>query len=142
MGAFRRLAACSPDDRRVLLRALVTLTAVRLGLGTLRFARLEAVLRRVGRASRPVAPWPIERICWAVSAAARHSPGTATCLAQALTVRLLLARQGCSADLCFGVAREGSSVRAHAWLARDGEVIFGEPEPDRYILLTPARGHG
>lgn len=63
----------------------------------------------------------------AVHRAARFVPG-ARCLAQAVTVKYLLARSGHKVEILIGVAppQEGngsSAIRAHAWLECDGEVV-------------------
>ena len=85
-------------------------------------------------------------VVWAVDAVARRLPN-ASCLTQALSGKLLLAWFGYRSELCLGVAHaDDRSLRAHAWLEREGRPVLGGsgirsmvrlPEfPDR-ASLTP-----
>ena len=83
------------SDQRLLVTAGVWVVIVRLGLTLLPFQRLRELLARLrpsGR-SRPPSDVSPERIAWAVRATSRYVPN-ASCLTQALTAQLLLARQG------------------------------------------------
>ncbi len=121
--------ALSGGDRRLLLRALMTLAGVRLALRVLPVDRLR---RPLGRA-RPQAR-PAERIAWAVQAASRRLPGT-TCLAAALAAQRLLAREGHDCQLTIGVARSERGLAAHAWVVRDGIALVGGEESAGYKPL-------
>ena len=64
-------------------------------------------------------------IVWAVDAIARRMP-SASCLTQALSGKLLLAWFGHRSELCLGVAHaDDRSLRAHAWLEREGRPVLG-----------------
>lgn len=77
-----------------------------------------------------------ERIVSAVRRCSRVVP-RATCLTQALAARKLLEKEGHAADLKIGVAKDGSILRAHAWLELDGRIILGKrPRHSRYFVLT------
>jgi hypothetical protein len=113
-------------DREVLIRALFTVAAIRVGLWLLPFRVLRRLLAR--KTQVPVAVYGVDSIVWAVTTASRYVP-VATCLTQALAAQLLLARQGYSAELTIGVAknREGR-LEAHAWLVNQGQVVIGGGE--------------
>jgi hypothetical protein len=119
---LRRYLELSAPDRRLLIEAFALVAAMRIALRTMRF---ESVRRMAGRMERPrssaVAP---ERIAWAVGAVARRIPG-ATCLAQALAARVMLARRRMESRLRIGVKKDGESVAAHAWVEHRGRVIVG-----------------
>jgi len=114
--------------------AVLVLGGVRLALSLLPFARVIALSERLSRPrqrrSRPVAPSIVAR---RVRRATRLVP-RATCLSQAITARLLLARGGRASQVRFGVmAPTGGSLDAHAWLECDGEVVIGDvPDRPRY----------
>lgn len=62
---------------------------------------------------------------WAITRAARFVPG-ASCLTQALSLQVLLARRGLGSRLCIGVRKGGQkSFEAHAWVERGGRVLIG-----------------
>lgn len=65
------------------------------------------------------------RICWAVEAVAHRLFPRRPCLVQALAGKWLLQRRGLRPELQIGVRRVGSSIRAHAWLAYNDEIIVG-----------------
>jgi hypothetical protein len=81
----------------------------------------------------------VARQAWLVEIAGRYAPITATCLKQALVLSWLLGRQGIATTLQIGIARREGVLTAHAWLERNGQVVFGQPERDRFAPLVPAR---
>lgn len=105
--------------------ALVVITVVRLRLT---FSSLNDVRRRmlpelVG--DRHVDMVAVARLAWAVSVAARVVP-FASCLTQAQTCQILLARQGYPSTLYLGVRRTlGGQLRAHAWLSCANTIVAG-----------------
>ena len=88
-------------------------------------------LRFVGRISasesgrRLIADGTGLPIIWAVEAVSKFVP-RASCLTQAIAAKLLLRRFGQDAQLCLGVAHtEDGTLRAHAWLEREGHPVLG-----------------
>ena len=79
------------------------------------------------------------RIAWAVSKASRIVRYDRPCLAQALVLRYMLSRRGQTSELRIGVKKnDDASLRAHAWVEKDGEVLIGGgSSPYRYTILTP-----
>ena|SRR5437762_93144 len=118
---------------RLLIEAWGTLWAVRLGLWILPWrvvSRTPVVLDRRSSLSP-------EQSSAAVRHVSRYVP-FATCLAQALALRRLLARHGCVSVLNLGVRNPpGGRLQAHAWLEADGRVILGHPGAIDYQRLHP-----
>jgi Transglutaminase-like superfamily len=133
MSRLLKLWRLSPAERRLLLGAAVLVGGVRVGLSLLTFGRLQRILTLLAR-GQAKQPMPAALIAWAVAAAGRRVPG-ATCLAQALAAQVLLARHGHVTELRIGVARATERIEAHAWLERDGEPIFGEPDRLRHTVF-------
>jgi len=78
-----------------------------------------------------------ERVAQVVEVASRHTPGVETCLAQALTTQVLLARRGYPALLHIGVLRgEQEQFQAHAWVVSEGKAVIGGSELERYTPLA------
>ena len=85
----------------------------------------------------------------AVNTASRIVPGGANCLVRALTGRALLARQGKTSEIVYGVARgPAGTLRAHAWLRCQGQLLLGVvgttgfvPMPDRGRPDPRGSGH-
>jgi hypothetical protein len=128
--------------RRVLRQTAPILLLVRVLLWTLPSG---ALVRRIhGRAERaelPRAGSPsLQDLVWAVEVTSRHVPA-ATCLTQALATQVLLARWGYGSTLRIGVAREtGQALKAHAWVERNGEVLIGGGDLERYTQLPDLFG--
>jgi hypothetical protein len=77
----------------------------------------------------------VDRIAWSVRAAGRRVP-RATCLVQALTVQLLLARSGHHSDLRIGVVHaKGGEFAAHAWVEAGGKIVVGWQRGMNYQVL-------
>jgi hypothetical protein len=132
-----KLAQLSGAERRLLARAWFLFLVADAGLLLLPFASLLKLGQRL-----PLRPPPtacplsaIARLAWLVDVAGRYAPGRATCLKQALVLSWLLRRRGVSTTLQIGVARRDGGLAAHAWLERDGEVVFGHGGSDFAPLL-------
>lgn len=140
MRRVRRLLALPAADRRLLARAWLLELAIRLGLWLLPF-------RQVRRRIAAVHPRPDadprsdtdQRIAWAVTSAARYLPA-ATCLTQALAAKVLLTVAGREARLTIGVEKDGTRLRAHAWVEGNGRVIVGDHDLSRFTLLPSIDG--
>lgn len=120
-------------DRRLVVRAMATLAAVRLGLRLLSVERLRAWAGRRGAGSASA-----DRLAWAVRIARRRLPGT-SCLASALALQRMLSADGHDSELHIGVARTDGDFAAHAWLTHQGEILVGEEEHEDYTRLVAWR---
>ena len=140
MRRIRNLLRLPSGERRLLVQALLVLWAVRLALWLLPFSRVRELVARAaarGGSGEP-APGTDARIADAVARAAGYVP-SASCLVQALALRVLLERAGAGGELRIGVERETGRLRAHAWVVRaDGQVLIGGgPDHDlaRFTVL-------
>lgn len=138
LGRFLRLPGW---EKRLLLRAIVTLGVARVTLKLLPFARVRRLLtprRRTGRHAH-IAPINVR---WAIKHAERVVPD-ATCLPQAVTAEALLTRAGHPVLLRIGVTkREGNRFEAHAWAESGGRIVIGDlPEGlSEFAHLPPLPG--
>ena len=140
MTRIGKFFALAPSDRRLLLRAIAPLFAMRAAVWTLAFARV----RRLAEAmSRPLRAEPDadraspDRIAWAVATASRVVPGGGNCLVRALATGVVLKRYGYPSELKIGVTKPASGrFEAHAWLESGGSVVIGNFQLDRYVPLA------
>jgi hypothetical protein len=97
---------------------------------------LRGVAARVKAAPAPARFDPaVARLGWAVRAASRRIP-RASCLTQALSAQLLLARRGLSSELKIGVTRDPvKGFAAHAWVLVEGRVLVGGRDTARFRTL-------
>ena len=125
--SFQSVLRLPANQRRLYLRAFVTVAAIRAAL-TLLPSRL--IIRAVARLSRErhgarTKGLDPRIIAQAVERVSLRIPG-ATCLTQALAAHMLLWRHGYPSKLCLGVARtDVGDFRAHAWLESQGRIIIG-----------------
>ncbi len=129
-------------DQSLLIKALFLLGSIRIGMWLFPFRFVKRSLNIFFRPSSPINSEQDSpaRVAWAVKVVSRYVP-RATCLAQALTVQALLAREGIHSDLTIGVARgETSELEAHAWLEIEGQIIIGGPHPKPYTRLAFSKG--
>lgn len=141
---MRRFAALSRDQRVLVLRAVPTVSIIRLGLWllhpsyVLRRVETSVASHRNGDAIRRGAS--VAEITWAVRASSRRIPG-ASCLVQALAARLLLARYGHDSALRIGVARPNrEDLEAHAWIEVGGVPVIGGRDSNRYFAFPEMTG--
>lgn len=139
MKRLRKLLLLSAADRRLLVKAVLLLCAVKLGLLSLPFQTLRRFvdgLSRMTLESRKAEQNSIGDVVWAVETAGRLVPRARTCLTQALTAQVLLLRRGHPARVHIGVVKgDGEQFLAHAWVESGSEVVVGGHELDRYTPL-------
>jgi hypothetical protein len=139
--SLRQFADLTVRERRLLLRALFLVAALRLVLWTLPFRFARRLLSVHATLSPMLADIPVNRLSWAVRAAAKRIP-QATCLTQALALCRLMADAGHKTNLRIGVAKDATSgLASHAWLEYQGDVLIGDNgELARYspiLALSP-----
>ena len=135
-----RFRALSWPERRILFAALLLLPLFAIGLRSLGFAQFQARLDRPPRKATTAAsvpdPTAIGRL---VNAAARHSPGTITCLTRSMLLRWLLGRRGIASELRIGVRIVEGKLDAHAWVEHAGAPINDTPDvASRYAAFGEA----
>jgi hypothetical protein len=128
--------------RRVYLReAAVMLVFARFAVRVLPAAWILAWARRAPRRIRRFhvaehTSW----ITWAIDNVAQWRWMEAKCLPRALAAQAMLRRRGIASRLCLGVAREGQSLSAHAWLELGQQMIVGEGPQPRFTRLVEFGG--
>jgi hypothetical protein len=124
-------------DRALLLQSFWLLCGIRLALKTVRFETLRAALTRLGGSrGRPLPDGDDEpqRIVWAVRA-------VSTCLTNALTAHVLLARRGYVSNLRIGVTRDQKGAfTAHAWLEQGETILIGGDSADGFTPMPALNG--
>lgn len=122
-------------ERRLFLQAGILLAAVRLGLFLLPFqtlCRFLVYLNRIFPSSTQFKASFSNQVFWSVATAGQYIP-KATCLCQALVVRMLLERASIPCRLYIGVAKDKSGgLEAHAWVESQDQVFLGDVAPLGY----------
>ena len=135
MRALRRLAELDRSERALLARAVLWVLGARLGLTLVPYPRLQRLLEGASARHRLPVPVDMERVRWAITAAARRVPGT-RCLAWALAFRGLLGQAGISSELRIGVAKaDGGGFKAHAWVDCEGRSFSWGDDVSGYAVL-------
>lgn len=125
---FNRWRQLPASDRSLLREALAELWFVALSL---RVRPLAIRRRRLATERRDA---DLDRMAWAVRAAARAVPGAA-CLAQAVAMQRMLARRGRPSRVELGVAKNHVGLEAHAWLVCDGAILIGGEQAGAFVPL-------
>jgi Transglutaminase-like superfamily len=136
MGKLRHLLKRSPVDLLLLVRVAARLLIVDCGLRLLSVQRLHAAV--AGTAQHWRTPQISEEQCltrlvWAVDVSGRYVG--ASCLQKTLALQWLLSRRGVPTRLWIGVQPGEATLRAHAWLEYDGQVIIGGAVAKNYTPL-------
>jgi hypothetical protein len=130
MRKFHSFFALPATNRRLLLRTLLLVIAVRLGLTLLSYRTLRGLIPRVfpcvnSGASNAISEARMARLMWAVRVTSRYVPA-ASCLTQAITAQILLALHGEKSRLHIGVAKSEEGVfQAHAWVESQDLIVIG-----------------
>ncbi len=129
-------------DQWLLVQCFLWVLVVRASLSLFTFEQVRVFLRRF----QPTYPDSliladearIQRVVQGVSVASKVLLPKSPCLTQALVAQTLLARQRYPTALRIGVIRpKPNSLKAHAWLEKDGQIIIGQiDQMDTFIPLS------
>ena len=121
-------------DKWLLLRATAWLAIARIMLVVMPFRHLSARLSATSNSTQFEPDQDLlQRIGYAVSAAANNVPWRSDCFPQTIAARMLLKRFGYASTIHFGVDRVGEDrLEGHAWLTCGETVVTGSGELDRY----------
>lgn len=143
-GKVRRFAALRAADKWLFLRAIAALAVARFQLATRPFERLVARLPEAQLSNAEpsndsqqenvsIDAELLQRVAFAVRAAAANVPWNATCLPQAIAARALLKSHGYVPTMHLGVERLGDDALAgHAWVTCGDAVVIGGEDLGRY----------
>ena len=134
LAKFRQLSA---GDKWLFVRAVFWLGAARIMLIAMPFRRLsERLAAEVYPSATEPEPAFLQRVRFAVRAAANNVPWRSDCFPQAIAARMLLKRQGYATTIHLGVekAQEGE-IAGHAWLTCGDTVVTGGDDLDRYTEM-------
>lgn len=138
---LRRFWRCSGRDQLLLLKAILWLAVAGIAIAVLPFRHVGLLAARPihrPKLSCQARRNEVQRIRWAVMAAAARAPWRALCFQQGLAAQLMLRRRGIPSVLYYGAAQDDESgLQAHVWV-RDGDldVIGGEIAHCFAVLAT------
>jgi hypothetical protein len=134
MNGISHVWRLSNRERYSLLRTALVVVTIRVALWAIPFTVLRSKLKpylKVQGVPPPFEP-EIKALARGVRSVSRRVPG-ATCLTQALSLQVLLARAGFESVLRIGVQKTGEGTfKAHAWLEKDGRILIGGRERREY----------
>ena len=134
---FRRFLQLESEDKRLLLSAVGRLFAARIQLAITPFDQLAHKLSSETNGGSKVAdPDWLQRISFAIRAAANNVPWRSDCFPQAIAARAMLKRGDYASTIHLGVEKAGEGeLAAHAWLTCGETVVTGGEEADRYAEI-------
>ena len=143
MKRLTKFGALCWAERELVIKALLTVAAVRIGLWTLPFSFLRRMADRIASApsGREGAQHLSADFLARTVVAVGHYVPKATCLTLSLAGYILLKRHGHIAYLRIGVCRaEHGRMDAHAWIEWNDRIIIGDHEPGLYKPLMTLLG--
>jgi hypothetical protein len=135
MNRLRKIRSLSRWERSLLLRTVLVVAFLRVALCLVPFVWLKQYMARRAVRHPMGQDVPVERVVWAVRAAAAYIR-RATCLTQALAAKYQLERSGRSGRIHIGVDKKDGQFLAHAWLECEGETVIGGGFVERYTRLV------
>jgi hypothetical protein len=129
-----RVGRMRASDCATAIEVLALAVWVEIGLRRMPFARLlERLTRRSSQATCSGNEY--QRLSRYVAIAYEVLPFPATCLRRSVVLYGLLERRGVPSRVCFGVARSGVALDAHAWVECDGSAR--DSDSLRFSPLAP-----
>ena len=131
---FKQLSA---PDQWLVIRAAYWLGIARVMLAAMPFQRLS---ERLAADQTEPSPQPnpkyLDRVGFAIRAAANNVPWRSNCFPQTIAARMILRRQGYASTIHLGVEKSGEGgIAGHAWLTCGEAVVTGGKELDRYTEM-------
>lgn len=132
------------SDCRYLLTACAELLLARLIFRTVSIDRIlvgfqprtSAVEKRL---SPPESPVDVERVGWALAAAASRVPWRSDCMIQALAANNWLRRYNFDTEFYLGATKDASGeLLAHAWLRCGGATVVGGHHEEFSVIIGPS----
>ena len=136
-GKLQKFGELSAADKWLVVRAVFWLGIARIMLAVMPFRRLSERLAsdRTNSPPQPDAEY-LERVGFAVRAAANNVPWRSNCFPQAIAARMLLRRQNYSTTIHLGVEKDGDGdIAGHAWLTCGETVVAGGDDLERYTEM-------
>jgi hypothetical protein len=132
-----RFRALEGRDKWMLLHAIVWLAMARIMLIVMPFKKLAASLSgKQTSAKGDPDPELLERISFAVRAAAGNVPWRSDCFPRTIAARMILRHYGYTSTIHLGAERaEAGALAGHAWLTSGDTVVTGGEELDRYTEM-------
>jgi hypothetical protein len=127
------------------IEAIACLTAARLALLVLPFSWIAAAVgqpeaAQAGDRAYQATTNPVSKgVRVALRAAVRRLPWHTSCLTRAIAGHMMLAWRGTPATLVLGVASDGKTISAHAWLMTADGCVCGGREAERFRPLAAIR---
>ena len=124
-------------DKWLLLHATVWLGIARIMLIVMPFRHLSARLSAKSDSTQTEPDQDLlQRISYAVSAAANNVPWRSDCFPQTIAARMLLKHHGHTSTIHLGVEKAGKDELAgHAWLTCGETIVTGAKDLHRYTEL-------
>lgn len=137
--ALIKFLTLKQSDRRLLVKTLFLLAAIRVGLKLLPFHRVRSLLAKISQPNANLQRADensTNKVVWAVTVVSPYL--RAICLPQALAAQVLLGRRGYPTQLRIGFTRnESGAMSAHAWVESQGQIVIGGTENmARYIQVA------
>ena len=125
---LRRVRRMTMTDYHTAVEVIGLAVWIEVALKAMPFSRLLERISRLspGASSAAPASREVRRLGRFVEVAYEILPLPATCLRRSLVLHALLGRRALRSRLCFGVARNGDALDAHAWIECDGIVTGAE----------------
>jgi Transglutaminase-like superfamily len=133
LGRLRRMRV---SDYATAIEVLALAVGIEIALRVMPFSRLLERLKRTSP-DMTVPGDEYQRLVRYVTVAYEVLPIPATCLRRSVVLHGLLERRGVASRVCFGVAKNGAALDAHAWVECAGVVpdtaaaAFGELQAHR-----------
>ena len=133
----QKFRALSAPDKWLFLRAVWWLLVARVMLAVVPFDKLVSRLTSGDAAAQSLPDKALlDRVGFAVAAAAANVPWRSDCFPQTIAAHKLLRRAGIASIIHFGVEREGEgALNGHAWLTCGDTVVTGDGELERYTEI-------
>ena len=137
---LRRFSAVPAADKWLLVRAVVALGLARTQLVFLPFPKLVEHLAGFEK-EEDADPELLDRVGYAIDAAAGSVPWRSDCFPRAIAAYRLLKSFGIGSTIHLGVEREGErNLLGHAWVTSGDTVVVGGEELDRYTEIHRISG--
>jgi hypothetical protein len=135
---LHRVKRTSWSERLILAEAVGALAVTTLAIRLFPFKTVAAAAGSVGQEKESEAQGPdVEKIRWAIKAAAPYLPWRIACFQEGLALHSMLRRRGVASFLHYGVGQSPErGLTAHVWVTIDSRILIGEEGAGSHACLA------
>ena len=132
MTVFNSFISLNSQDKRLVLKSLITNWYVRIITWIFPFNKVYQIAKKKGK-NKSEKQIELSKLIWSVNVTSNYVIRS-TCLTKALSAQIILEQHDYHPNICIGVMKD-EEFEAHAWVKINGKVVLGQSEKNFISII-------